>query len=333
MSHPALDQHAMPTLDTRRWIEHATKNKVNEFVPTTGGQNNRTFRIKCRNGDSAFLKAYFRSDADPRDRLHQEFTFSRFAWQRGVRQIPEPLASNGTLNAGLYAFVTGRMLGRDEVTHQHVANAIDLFRALNTKLNATDALTLLPGSEACFTNIDHVALVDRRVRQLDAIAEPAAAAFLERELKPYWASIHPKIAKAADAFEPTPTCVSPSDFGFHNAIVRDDDQALVFHDFEYAGQDDPAKLLGDFFHQPRVPAPRSAYRTFEDAVIETLELDDAQRRRFRTLLPVYRVKWCAIILAPLMPEAAERRQFAGIDTDPHDLIQRAAKQLHSPFTL
>ena len=49
--------------------------------------------------------------------------------------------------------------------------------------------------------------------------------------------------------------VSPSDFGFHNAL-RTEDGRLAFLDFEYAGWDDPAKLVCDFELQPAVPAPR-----------------------------------------------------------------------------
>ena len=40
-------------------------------------------------------------------------------------------------------------------------------------------------------------------------------------------------------------CLSPSDFGFHNVIVEKD-KILRFIDFEYAGWDDPAKMVSDF---------------------------------------------------------------------------------------
>ena len=37
-------------------------------------------------------------------------------------------------------------------------------------------------------------------------------------------------------------CVSPSDFGFHNAIVRGSGE-ICFIDFEYAGWDDSAQVF------------------------------------------------------------------------------------------
>jgi len=54
----------------------------------------------------------------------------------------------------------------------------------------------------------------------------------------------------AQALPADETCLSPSDFGFHNALV-DPSGALSFLDFEYAGRDDPAKPVSDFFCQPK----------------------------------------------------------------------------------
>ena len=55
--------------------------------------------------------------------------------------------------------------------------------------------------------------------------------------------------------------MSPSDFGFHNALATPGGR-LVFIDFEYAGWDDPAKLANDFFCQPAVPVDARFYDDF-----------------------------------------------------------------------
>ena len=69
-------------------------------------------------------------------------------------------------------------------------------------------------------------------------------------------------------------CLSPSDFGFHNALL-DDEGKLTFLDFEYAGRDDPAKLVSDFFCQPEVPVPLSLHAHFIDRIAQGLGLDAA----------------------------------------------------------
>ena len=48
--------------------------------------------------------------------------------------------------------------------------------------------------------------------------------------------------------------ISPSDFGFHNVIIRR--RTNYFIDFEFSGWDDPAKLYCDFILQPKIPIPR-----------------------------------------------------------------------------
>ena len=47
--------------------------------------------------------------------------------------------------------------------------------------------------------------------------------------------------------------LSPSDFGFHNALRRPDG-TIVFVDFEYFGWDDPAKMMADAMLHPGNPA-------------------------------------------------------------------------------
>ena len=311
-------------------LEQAGLGVARSITPLEGGGNNRAFRVDFDAGEPVLLKRYFRHPDDPRDRLAHEFGFSRFVWDRGLRGVPEPLVRDDEHGIGVYRFINSRMLEPAEVTPARVGEAIRFFTAVNTHRDHTEAQELPPGSEACFSNLEHVALVDQRVRRLDTVEDPGAGAFVERELKPAWAAIHPPIAKREDALVPAPRCLSPSDFGFHNAMLTADD-ALVFHDFEYAGWDDPAKLLGDFFHQPRRPAPWSAYPAFEDAVIETLGLSDEHRQRFRMLLPVYRIKWCCIILNPLLPGGAARRRYAGVEREPAELIETARQRLHAPI--
>jgi len=38
--------------------------------------------------------------------------------------------------------------------------------------------------------------------------------------------------------------------------------------------------------------------------------------RMRLLMPLYRVKWCCILLNEFLPAGAARRRFAGVDDSP-----------------
>jgi hypothetical protein len=68
--------------------------------------------------------------------------------------------------------------------------------------------------------------------------------------------------------------------------------------------------------------------TLFDAVVDrvgaTVVDRTGYRQRVDLLLPVYRLKWCCILLNDFLPEGGERRRFAGRQGDP---VQRKAEQL------
>ena len=116
-------------------------------------------------------------------------------------------------------------------------------------------------------------------------------------------------------------CISPSDFGFHNALAEGD--RIGFIDFEYAGRDDPAKLVCDFFCQPEVPVPLVHMAGFARRLIAGLDLDPSHEGRCHLLLDAYRVKWACIILNDFLPLGSARRAYA----EPARTDQRHATQL------
>ena len=119
-------------------------------------------------------------------------------------------------------------------------------------------------------------------------------------------------------------CLSPSDFGFHNALIDEKGHA-TFLDFEYAGRDDPAKLICDFFCQPELAPPLPHYADFTGRLATALDLADEDLWRARLLLNAYRIKWVCIMLNEFQSVGARRRAFASTQ----DNETRAAHQLRS----
>ena len=85
---------------------------------------------------------------------------------------------------------------------------------------------------------------------------------------------------------------------------------MRFLDFEYAGWDDPAKMVCDFFCQPAVPVPLHFY---DDVVgrVAAVSGGSSLPQRIGLLLPVYQLKWCCILLNDFLPLGRRRRSFAG----------------------
>lgn len=312
----SLDQQAVHTLADRAGL-----GPVRAVVPMAGGANNRVFRLDAAAG-TFLLKSYFRHPDDPRDRLGTEFAFSRFAWDHGVRCIPQPLACAPAAGLGLFEFVFGDSLRGTVAGEAAVDQALDFYRTLNRAKADAGADALPRASESCFSLDDHFATVNRRVERLQSIVvggvvDLAAASFIESELVPAWRRVHASARTAAIAhglksdhpLEGPDRCLSPSDFGFHNALLANDGR-LRFIDFEYAGWDDPSKLICDFFCQPAVPAPAHAFERFAAAVAAELSNPSPHVARATLLLPVYRVKWVCIMLNEFLPVGGSRRAFS-----------------------
>jgi hypothetical protein len=66
------------------------------------------------------------------------------------------------------------------------------------------------------------------------------------------------------------------------------------------------------------------YEEFAKTVAAPLTEPAMHLQRFDLLLPVYRAKWCCILLNDFLPVDDERRRFAGRTTDPEG---RKAAQL------
>ena len=300
--------------------------------PLTGGANNRVHRARTASGRDYIVKQYFTPANDTRDRYHSEHSFYTFAWETaGVRCIPEPLAWDETDRLGAFALIEGTRLA--QATTDDVTAALDFFTQLNHARTRADVIR--PAAETCHTLAEHLATVQSRMDRLANISgtEPIdddARSFICDALFPAWQNAlhHPALVAAlsdenADS-APLPRCVSPSDFGFHNTLRRTDG-SLMFFDFEYAGWDDPAKLVCDFFCQPAIPAPADCYENFISRVAAALGCTSPAvlAARCRLLLPIYHLKWCTIMLNEFLPAGNRRRSFAGTA----DIVARKTTQL------
>ncbi len=279
--------------------------------PVASGGNNRSYRVTA-GGTNYHLKEYFHHDADTRDRLGTEFGFLRWAWRQGVRSVPRPIARHFFGRIGLYEWIEGHPVLSHEVDAAMVDAAADLVVQLNR--NRGLGAELPAASDACFSMDDHLVSVERRVVALSSGVNGAGADNLVREkVEPIWVRVSTGLRDqqraSAWACAECDRVISPSDFGFHNAI-RLRSGGVRFVDFEYAGWDDAAKLVADFYHQVAVPVPRSTMDGFVAKLRASLGLSEDCERRLRLIESLYRLKWACMVLSELLPISASRRRFA-----------------------
>jgi hypothetical protein len=306
----------------------------NEFMPLSGGRNNRSHLLTTSDGRRSFLKCYFRHRDDPRDRLGAEFAFASYCHRFEIAAAPRPLARDNAARLGLYEFVEGRRLQAGSVDQDHVSQAIAFVRSLQAHRDSPEAATLPTASEACFDVEAHRRCIAARIDRLAAVArqrsddEAFRSLVLER-LVPTWEVIDQRLLAAptedpltfARPLSHSERILSPSDFGFHNALEAADGR-LRFVDFEYAGWDDPAKLVCDFFCQVDVPVPLGFAPWFTAQVAALVKYPERFMARTELLFPAYRVKWCAIVLNEFLAAGAARRQFGSGEQTSRTRLER-----------
>ena len=185
---------------------------------------------------------------------------------------------------------------------------------------------MLSASEACFSIKAHLDLISARIVELQKIIpethEDRMSEELIAQLSAHWQNHLAKIKKCAaikkidlfNSLQLADRCISPSDFGFHNAL-RMADGSIRFLDFEYAGWDDPAKMVGDFFSQLAIPVCGDFFASFVDDVSQPFSKKENLIQRAQLLRVVYQVKWCCIAMNVFIPVHLARRQFANPDLD------------------
>jgi hypothetical protein len=276
-----------------------------------GGRNSRVYRLTTPSGVYA-LKTYFRHASDSRARMDTEFQALRFLWDNGESAVPEPIAAATDDDCAIYEWIDGDRIS--DPTGEQVRAATSFLSRLRRLKNRPGADRLRPASEACFSG---AALVDCLRRRLAPLLERTdhehLSAFLRDEFCPKLEEICERSRMMlADEYDrelaPEHRTLSPSDFGFHNALLRREG-GVVFLDLEYFGWDDPVKLIADFLLHPGMRVCGDGKCQFAAAMLR--EFPEALDR-FDALFPLFGLKWCLILLNEFLPEHLLRRKFAGM---------------------
>ena len=77
-------------------------------------------------------------------------------------------------------------------------------------------------------------------------------------------------------------------------------ESLIFFDFEFAGIDDPSKLIADLLLQPDYSIPNQ-YIYLMNSLVNELKTDiPFFKKRLEIIFDLYRIKWFCIIFNPLI---------------------------------
>jgi hypothetical protein len=290
---------------------------VDSFEPIGGGRNSRVYRVLGADRKPYALKAYFRHACDNRDRLKTEFEGLRFLWQHGIENIPQPLAADPQAGFALYGYADGDKIAPGETTAADIEQAVAFLCLLKDLANAPESNSLPTAAEACFSGSELLSNLLHRLDRLGA-RQPGSPGssmlheFLNDEFLPAFDTITAwsrSVLPFDDRLSRNRQTLSPSDFGFHNAVRRPSGD-WVFLDFEYFGWDDPAKMISDFLLHPAMSLTEDLKRQYIGRLMVHFSEDRSLAARVKYLYPLFGLKWCMILLNEFLPEHFQRREFA-----------------------
>ncbi len=301
---------------------------VGSLEEVGGAGNHRVYRVDGDNGNRFALKTYFANGYDGSERLNAEFGGLSYLWQEGLRSIPQPMAADREARCALFGWVDGEPVKKPSASDVDAAS--DFVRDLLELSRHEDSAALPLAREACLS-------ADELFRQIAArrarLAREGAfrsdlAAFLRQSfddtLSVTWARVRESLAREGGApsteLPQAHRTLSPSDFGFHNA-VRGADGHLVFCDFEYFGWDDPVKLVADFVLHPGMGLGKRLAARFEKNTRAIFSDDPQFGRRLDLLKPLYALRWAMIVLNEFLPEKWAQRAYAYGERDRNAVLR------------
>ncbi|WP_320173210.1 phosphotransferase [Maridesulfovibrio sp.] len=322
----------MENSDPKKLVQYLTDETPLKAEHIRAGRNSRVFRVDCKSGRSLLAKFYLQHTADGRSRLEQEWTALKFMAGSGITNIPRPLKFDESAQGAIYSFIIGNPI--KETTLQDIEEVLSFLAELKDISILPAAIDLPNAAEACFSPAEVAGNIKSRLEKLQALpAEDevyqSMHSFLENKFLP---ALEECIGNAKQDFPdelwtaPLPRSnrsLSPSDFGFHNALRTDN--GLAFVDFEYFGWDDPVKATSDFLLHPAMDLSAQQMVTFFAGMKNIFERDESFVLRFKSYLPLFHLKWSMILLNEFISQHLERREFASGDVGKHKTLR--AQQL------
>ena len=300
---------------------------VDHVTRISGGGNNGMFRVLSSKGQHA-LKVYRNDPFDSRDRQGTEAAANNFMRKNGIEQIPKTVATDPRTRSAIFEWLDGA-----RVTSPTLGD-IDVAWQFASRLQEANAF---PGadkiqlaSDACLSFKDIVDQTSQRLERFlnhDGLQDNCRG-FLNREFKPAFEEISEReksfLEKSGFAFSsqlpPDRRTLSPSDFGFHNAMRRPSGE-LVFIDFEYFGWDDPAKLICDFILHPGMDLPEELQERFVAQADSIYSGNPQLMERMHHAMPLFALRWCMIVLNVFL-RGDEEIELADLAGAPADVVKR-----------
>jgi hypothetical protein len=311
-------------------VEYLLKHRIESCERVYGGGNSQIYKIYDGKRYYA-LKKYPIVRDNVASRLEAETIGFGYLRNRGIENIPSVVSVNKDLNMAIFSWVDGLLPA--DINSSDINECISFIARLKDVSQKTDDSALPLAAEAC---ISHQKLIDQIVRRINQLKESSnqdeiLKPFFDNELIPLWESLqkwqdtHFPHENFEQKLDDEIQILSPSDFGFHNAIKMTDG-SYTWIDFEYFGWDDPIKLVADFLWHPAMKLSNAQGGQWIRGCANIFVEDKGFYRRLRLGWPLYGIRWILILLNQFL---IDYRKFESVtqEFDPEQRRKTLKEQL------
>lgn len=267
------------------------------------GRNNKVFLLK-KEKQKLIAKKYKKGFTTKYSRFLTEKTFLNFLNKKKIKIIPKIISVDKENEIIFFNFIKGYSIKRPN--KKQLKECLKFLVKINYSTNYKKFKFQL-ASDACLSIKDHINTCESRIRKLTSkhkkkknLEHRKIFEFLENKIIPefeklkYETNIKFSKSQILKKIKKEDLILSPSDFGFHNIISKN--RKLYFIDFEYAGWDDPNKLLCDFFLNPDYFISDKNKKYFLSNFIRFFKKKISNLSKFNLILKFHFLKWVCVII-------------------------------------
>ena len=239
---------------------------------------------------------------------------------------PKVVSYDLELNIAVFEWIEGKNLF--SVKNEHIDQVLNFVKKLK-ELNTPNLFQA--ASEACTSAEQLFSQIELRLWQLQELENKHLQKFLSDVFKPLykevkkWSKQNWPSNNLQDKLPKIKQSLSPSDFGFHNSILRSDG-TLCFLDLEYFGLDDPVKLIADFIWHPAMNLSENHKKLWLERSSKIFTDTEQIQQRFHAAWPVYGMRWAMILLNEFRKDGWEKRVHVN-ELIEHQREQTLSKQI------
>ena len=280
-------------------IETIINDKIIKSSEIKRGINSKVYKIESKFKKYA-LKIYPKVLNDGHDRLNTEINALNIL--EGFQNTTELIGYDKKKNIAIFDWIEGKYILK--INKKVLQESINFINNLSN-INKNKIVNLSNAKESCLRVADLILQIESRLELITKTKNKKVFNFIKNIfLKTYHNSVnyaekHLSVSSFNEALEEKYQILSPSDFGFHNAILKKNNK-VFFMDFEYFGWDDPAKLINDFIWHPGMKMTDKQKKYWAINTLSIFKTDKKLSLRVKATWPLYGLRWILIILKDVL---------------------------------